>query len=65
MPIKMGNKTYAHFREAVEAVRRKKNKKGKKISNPRAYVAAIERKQIGQAAMTQAAVAARHKKMHG
>lgn len=44
MPIHMGSKTYKHFGAAVAAVKRRK----KKVRKPKAYVAAIERKQRGK-----------------
>lgn len=46
MPIHMGSKTYKSFGMAVMAVKRRK--KRKKVRNPKAYVAAIERKQRGK-----------------
>lgn len=44
MPIHMGSKSYGSFAKAVSAVKRRK---GRKVRNPRAYVAAVERKQKG------------------
>ncbi len=43
MPIHMGNKTYTSFGMAVGAVKRRKGKK--KVGNPKAYVATIDRKE--------------------
>lgn len=43
MPIKMGGKTFEKFDEAVKSV--KQRRKGKKVRNPRAYVAAVEQMQ--------------------
>lgn len=43
MPITIGQTVYTNFARAVAAIRRRKGKK--RIANPEAYVATIERKQ--------------------